>query len=486
MLKRQDNALSIQFGHMNNRILLWGLLQDNYGSESLTGFKDIFDNIIEAISSQSNNYANLIEMNRAFLGTAATNVNKYVQDRARRDNVGIERMLPPQNTRSPSKLNNNFIKKQDEFKDLMNDDKPTNIDFTVTEKGDFTGKLSDLMSKQLSERNSDMMQIAQTYNKKEAQHWFNNEVPPPLSISNNDKTEQISVDVIPTQKRVSFNLQNTDATHPSMLMPRGRIPSPPPPALSPSSKKSSFLHKLKKAPVEPINPVNSKIKAMTPYKIEDNTMFFSDFDNLIKSFCVSKLFIHNATVRTENTLKQAMESKLSDELFLLCDIGINQRMKKNGLLLFKKNDNAREVCYESTEFVEVAQNIKEMTLTFSNKNNEQLNLSPPLEVCYFVKGRALHIKAQEHMHFYDNKFGYIVLDLGGRLEVGEKILINTDVVSVIGTCLIHQQDEYYHLMDTDMLSEKEHNCAIVEWSVDNRGKLPRIHRLPTLRVVVNN
>jgi hypothetical protein len=221
---------------------------------------------------------------------------------------------------------------------------------------------------------------------------------------------------------------------------------------------------------------------MTPYKIEDGSMFFSDFDNLIKSFCVSKLFIHNATVRTENALKQVIESRLSDDLFLLCDIGINQRPMKNGVLLFKKNDNAREVCYESTEFIEVAENIKEMALTFSNKNNEQLDLSPSLDVELFVKGRSLHIKSQDHMSFYDNKFGYIVLK-DGLLGVGEKILINNDITTVIGTCLINKQEDFYHLMDTDMLSGKEHNCAIVEWGVDNRGKLPSIHRLPTLRVV---
>lgn len=481
MLKRQDNALSIQFGHMNNRILLWGLLQENFGSESLTGFKDIFDNIIEAISSQSNNYANLIEMNRAFLGTAATNVNKYVQDRARRDNVGIERMRAPKDTRRVSNLNNNFIKKQDEFKGLMNDNKPSNIDFTVTEKGDFTGKLSDLMSKQLSDRSSDMMHITQTYNKKEAEKWFNNEVPPPLSIDKGGEAA-VDVDVIPMQKRVSFNLQDNKVIHPSALMPRGRARSPPPP---PSPKKTSFLQKLKKTIVESPTVENCKIKAMSPYKIEGGTMFFSDFDNLIKSFSVSKLFIYNSTVRTENTLKQVLENKLSDELFLLCDIGINQRMKKNGLLLFKKNNNVREVCYESTEFIEVAQNIKEMTLTFSNKNNDQLDLSPKLAVQFFIKGRSLHIKSQGQMPFYDNKFGYIVLE-EGLLDVGEKILINNDVTIVIGTCLINKQEDFYHLIDTDMLSEKEHNCAIVEWNVDNRGKPPSIHRLPTLRVVVNN
>ena len=152
MLKRQDNALNVQFSDMNNRTLLWGLLQDNYGDKTLTGFKQIFDNIIDAIAHQSSKYTNLIEMNRSFLSIAATNINKYV-----RDKMEVEKMRAPQETRRVSDLNNNFIKKQDEFMGLMNDDKPSNINFTVTEKGDFTSKISDLMSKQLSERNADMI-----------------------------------------------------------------------------------------------------------------------------------------------------------------------------------------------------------------------------------------------------------------------------------------------------------------------------------------
>lgn len=476
MMRRQETVDPRQFKHIDNRILLWGLLQDNYGAESLTGFKEIFDNIIEAVAQQSSSYTNLIEMNRSFLAAAATNINKYVKDKARRDKIGVERMRPPQETRSVSNLNSNFIKKQDEFKDLMNDGPPPNIDFTVTEKGDFTGKLSDLMSKQLSDRSSDMMQITQTYNKKKAERWFNNEVPPPLSI---DKTREaaVAVDVIPPQKRVTFNLQDNNATHPSMLMPRGRARSPPPP---PSPKKKSFLQKLKKTTV-----AKDSMKVMAPYKIEGGTMFFSDFDNSVTSFLLSTLFLQNNTTRTKNILGQTIERKVGDELILLCDIGINGRMKKNGVVLCKKNDTLSEVCYESTECVEAPQHIKEMTLTFSNKNNEGLDLSPALDVQFFIKGRSLHIKSQDHMTFYDNKFGYIVLK-EGLLSVGEKILINNDVTTVIGTCLINKQEDFYHLMDTDMLSEKEHNCAIVEWDVDNRGKLPTIHRLPMVRIIIKN
>ena len=477
MLKRQDNALNVQFSDMNNRTLLWGLLQDNYGDKTLTGFKQIFDNIIDAIAHQSSKYTNLIEMNRSFLSIAATNINKYV-----RDKMEVEKMRAPQETRRVSDLNNNFIKKQDEFMGLMNDDKPSNINFTVTEKGDFTSNISDLMSKQLSERNSDMIEIAQTYNKKEANNWFNNEIPPPLSISNNDTTTSVSVDVIPTEKHVSFNIQDNNATHPSMLMPRGRACLSPPP---PSPKKTPFLQKLKKMSAEPTNVAKDNMRVITPYKIEDGTMFFSDFDNSMTSFLLSTLFLQNDTMRTKNILGQTIEKKVGDELILLCDIGINGRMKKNGVLLCKKNDTSKEVYYESSECVEAPQHIKEITLTFSNKDNEPLDLSPAIELLFFIKGRSLHIKSQNHMIFYNNKFGYIVLKKG-LLNVGEKILINNDVTTVIGTCLINKQEDFYHLMDTDMSSEITHNCAIVEWNVDNRGKLPTIHRLPTLRMVIKN
>ena len=473
MLRTQENTLSMQFRHINNRSMLWNLLRETYGTQSLIGFEEQFEKIVEGIANAASNFINLIEMNKACVATSANNINPY-----RRDKGDAERIAPPKDTRQVSKLNSNFAKKQDEFNNLINDPKPSEINFEVTEKQNFNGNISDLMSQQQSERNSDMMEITQTYNKRNAQNWINNEVPPPLSIGHNDKTPQVTVDPLPPQRRVTFNLPNTEGTQPTMLMPRGRARSPPPPPKVPEPVNSSFLHKLKKIS----HNDKSKINVMTPYKIEDGSMFFSDFDNLIKSFCVSKLFIHNATVRTENALKQVIESRLSDDLFLLCDIGINQRPMKNGVLLFKKNDNAREVCYESTEFIEVAENIKEMALTFSNKNNEQLDLSPSLDVELFVKGRSLHIKSQDHMSFYDNKFGYIVLK-DGLLGVGEKILINNDITTVIGTCLINKQEDFYHLMDTDMLSGKEHNCAIVKWNVDNRGKLPTIHRLPTLRVV---
>ena len=482
-MQSQKNVEPQQFKHMDNLTLLWGLLQDNYGPESLTGFKEIFDNIIEVIAQQSSSYTNLIEMNRSFLTTAATNINKYVQDKSRRDNIGIERMRSPQKTRHVSDLNDNFIKKQNEFKELINDEKPSNIDFTVTEKGDFTGKLTDLMSKQVSDRTSDMMHITQTYNKKKAESWFNNEVPPPLSI---DKTREanVKVDAIPPSKRVTFNLPDNN-TDPSALMPRTRASSPPPPPTSSPSARDSFLQKLKKIPEESSNVAKNNVKVLTPYKIEDGSMFFTDFDNSMTSFLLSTLFVRNDTVRTKNILGQTIERKVGDELILFCDVGINGRVKKNGVILCKKNDTSREVCYESTQQVEAPQHIKEMTLTFSNKNNEGLDLSPALDIQFFIKGRSLHIKSQDHMTFYDNKFGYIVLK-EGLLRVGEKLLINNDVATVIGTCLINKQEDFYHLMDTDMLSENEHNCAIVEWNVDNRGKLPTIHCLPTLRMVIKN
>ena len=36
MMRRQETVDPRQFKHMDNRTLLWGLLQENYGAESLT------------------------------------------------------------------------------------------------------------------------------------------------------------------------------------------------------------------------------------------------------------------------------------------------------------------------------------------------------------------------------------------------------------------------------------------------------------------
>ena len=63
--------------------------------------------------------------------------------------------------------------------------------------------------------------------------------------------------------------------------------SPPPPPTSSPSARDSFLQKLKKIPEESSNVAKNNVKVLTPYKIEDGSMFFTDFDNSMTSFLLS-------------------------------------------------------------------------------------------------------------------------------------------------------------------------------------------------------
>ena len=104
MLRTQENTLSMQFRHINNRSMLWNLLRETYGTQSLIGFEEQFEKIVEGIANAASNFINLIEMNKACVATSANNINP-----CRRDKGDVERIAPPKDTRQVSKLNSNLV-----------------------------------------------------------------------------------------------------------------------------------------------------------------------------------------------------------------------------------------------------------------------------------------------------------------------------------------------------------------------------------------
>ena len=464
MLRSVESSLTLEFKHITNRSMLWNVLRDNYGDKHLYKFEEKFEDVINKIATLSSRFGGLIEMNKACILESSKrlqehikNIQEHVKNMQKRDMPDIERIRPPMDTRTASNLNKKFNKKQSEFNSAFTDETPQQLNFKVTQEHEIHEELGNLMNRQLSQRNNDIRNITKGYNRTDAENWINNEVPPPLTIDDNTRPN-VKVDVIAPQKRVTFA-------------------DPPPPP--------SFISKLKRKATDTsqsATPANIKTILVTPDKVENNIFYFNDIAASATSFCMSKVFLFNSTIVNINALNQRIIKKISDDPYLFCKININRRINKKNILLVQKYHHGDDVYFASDEKISVSKNIRELEVTFYNRNNEQLGLMPILDIAYFIKGSELHIKGEKNLPFFDNKYRYIILNNNELLLVGEKILINNDLVTILGTCSLTIQDNYYHLENVDI--GKKHNCSIVEWGIDIRGQTPTIYRAPTCQFTI--
>lgn len=389
----------------------------------------------------------------------------------------------------------NIKKKTADFSGIVNKDNNTHIKFKVTQKHALKGKLNDLMSQQMAERNNDMREIVQKYDRTNATNWINNEVPPPLNIDHTQTVDSVKIDVLPTSKHVTFNLPFLEKSSPKNAMPHDithqteTVEPKTEAAIKPTeSLVPSFLEKLKKKAIGRIPTKTSTpreevhILSLAPRKINNNTLFFDNINKFAKTICISKLFLPNTVVTTKNILNQEMKYKISDQMFIFCDIIINKKIRIPGILLEKKNEHDGEICFESDKHTVVSEEVNDLEITFINKYNDPLHLLPPLVAEHFIKGDTLHIKSEEHMSFYNNELGYIILK-DDMLSVGDKLLIDNKMKVVIGTCRIHKQDDYYHL-ESVIMSSNDHNCIIIDWEENLTEKMPTMHRSPTFRFTI--
>ena len=454
MLRSEEPSLTLEFKHITNRSMLWNLLRDNYGDNQLYKFEEKFEEVINKIATLSSRFGGLIEMNKACILESSKRLQEHIKNVQKHDMSKIEGVRPPMNTRTLSNLNKKFNKKQNEFSNVYTNKAPPQLNFKVTKEHEIYEEVGNLMTRQLSQRNNDIRNITKEYNRKDATNWINNEVPPPLTI---DKNAHVKVDIIGPQKRVTFA-------------------DPPRP---------SFISKLKRKSTDvPQSTTQPNINTILviPDKIENNIFYFYDIADFATSFCISKVFLFNSTIVNVNAFNQQIIKKISDDPYLFCKMTINKRINNNNILLVQKYHHDNDVYFASDEKISVSKNIKELEVTFYNRNNEQLGLMPILDITYFIKGSELRIKGEENLPFFDNKYRYILLNNDELLLVGEKILINNNMVTILGTCSLTIKDNYYHLENIDIGGK--HNCSIVEWSTDVRGQIPTIYRAPTCQFTI--
>ena len=215
----------------------------------------------------------------------------------------------------------------------------------------------------------------------------------------------------------------------------------------------------------------------------DNILYFNNVTNFAQTFCISRFFLYNTSITRINQLGQKLNYKISDEQFIFCTILINNKIKKNKILCIKKYNNDKDVLYESTDQIDISQPIKEVAISFMDNMNNILPLFPQLDIKYIIKGSALQIKTPEQKDFFDNKYSYIFFK-DTLLLPGEKILINDQLINIIGTCKIEAADNYYNLIDID--NKDNHNCSIIEWSTTYIGSLPKIFRAPSFHFVISS
>jgi len=453
-----------------NRVLIWNILKENYGEGILYNFQNTFDDLINRIMQHKSQFSNLVEMNKALVLECSKLLKQDEAKTSRTTKVISQNndMLDmgrsyPLAAKPKKSLGERLTDKQNEFNEMMQRELPPQIDFKDIQQHDYDGKISDLMSKQMSERNLDMQKIVTQYDPNAAKNWINNEAPPLLTIDH-DKTAKIKTEKIAPRKKVTFKEDNfLNRMKKNTVL---RVASPPPVSKIASPRR------------------HEKYISIYPNKIENNILYFEKGLDFPKKLCISKLVLYNGNLVNTNCLQQKIITKISDHPFIFCNVNINGKIKRDNILLTRKSSDDIYVIYESDEDIDIKERVNTFDIVVFDKNNNSLMLSDILDITYFFRGQQLNINDETQNVFKDNKLSYIMMD-DNNLKVGEKILINTELVTVIGSCtVVVKEEKTFHLESIDM--DIPHNCAIIEWNVDYMGKTPTIMRVPLLRMLMTS
>ena len=433
-----------EFVAQENMQLIWNILEEKYkGKMDNTSFKQDFQMLKRRIGSSYSEFKNLIQMNKLFL----MECSKLLETKPSKDSV----------------FKKNLKNKEDEFKKMMKKDAPPNIDFTSVPKGDLEGDVGNLYSKHMQERNVDIANIAKGYNIQNAQHWINNEVPPPLSIdhgsSRNITSEPINIPPqAPIQqpksrpsKRVTFQTPLED---------------------------NNFLSKLKK---KTTNNLKTQNLCINPDEVSNNKIFFNRTMGYVKEFTLKKIILPNISRKHTNALNQETIEKLSNEFFILYIIRINGHIEKNNLLMVKKNYDEKIVLFDMDEKIIVNEEVKHIEISIYNNQNDPILIPTFLELQYFIKGSQLTVEQEQYQHFCNDIYSYLIFK-DDMFNVGEKFLVKNDLVTIIGTCMVTAQDGRYILNDTDHSNNTNHNCCIIKWEGDNINVIQTVSRMPFLHL----
>tara|TARA_Y100000588_G_C14191636_1_gene898280 strand:- start:12 stop:737 length:726 start_codon:yes stop_codon:yes gene_type:complete len=187
------------FANKENIELIWGLLKDQTNIPLTGEWRSFFDKTVNHINSKANQYNDVVEMNKHLI---AIFMEKY------------ETTIKSNWQRQPTvkKMDQIKLKKrQDALKQMKDGIKPDRIDFH-DKTNDSYENVTNLMDQTMAARQKEMETFASNFakHKSEATRWLNvddTEKVPEIKIDMNSSVE-IKNQVIPTTKKVKFNLDN--------------------------------------------------------------------------------------------------------------------------------------------------------------------------------------------------------------------------------------------------------------------------------------
>ncbi len=397
-----------EFIQSQNITIIWNLLGDSYPDKIVPDFRPYFNKVIKEVYDHKGVYNNLIEMNKAVLMKCSKKI--------------IEK--------KPVSFDYRLKETEQNFKSMMEKPPPKEINFEDKKIEGFNENVSDLLSKQMSSRSQELETIKKNYNTKNAENWINNTIPPSLTIDHDTHKEVKSEKIT---KHVTFKEPN------------------------------DFLAKLKKN-------IKSQYSCISPDKIENNKMFFLKSLGYVSELKVSKLFMKNKNWKKINILFQESIIRSSHTPFIIFSICINENLKKNNLLFTKKYNDNRNIIYESNTKIIVNEEVKKIEISLYDRYNTPLSISPVLHIEKQIRGSELIIQDDQLKHFGDKNFYYIIF-VKDVIYTDERILINGEEISIIGTCLIKDR------ILIDIKDVKTHNCSIIEWE---KGEIHDIQCLSSL------
>ena len=271
------------------------------------------------------------------------------------------------------------------------------------------------------------------------------------------------------QQQQAFAVENNPAVAAAVKLP----PSAP----RTITGTSDFLSKLKK------QKKKSSV-CIRPNEVRENSMVFTHDFGQITNIQVSKLFLTNVHERYQNALEQNVTKSLSDEPFLVYSININRNVGRKNLLFIKKSFDERSVYYETDHTEQITTPIKHLKLTLFNKNSEPLNIPSLLKIDNKLKGGELEVKDTNNQHFCNDKYTYIMFQ-GENLYANEKVVINNELVTILGSCLIELNIDKYELLDVDCDNWGKHNYCIIEWDGSDIESVQHVSRVPVVNFMTS-
>ena len=74
---------------------------------------------------------------------------------------------------------------------------------------------------------------------------------------------------------------------------------------------------------------------------------------------------------------------------------------------------------------------------------------------------------------------------GENLYANEKVVINNELVTILGSCLIELNIDKYELLDVDCDNWGKHNYCIIEWDGSDIESVQHVSRVPVVNFMTS-